>query len=67
MNEKPCCPECKGPSPWHFCKNKYVNYRQPGCKCHQKQDRLSRLKEAQLYRDPTPGEAIGNVVKGIKR
>lgn len=67
MTDKPCCPKCKGPSPWHFCQNKYVNPNQQGCSCHQKQDRLARLKQAQLYSDPTPSEAIGNVMKANKK
>lgn len=67
MNEKPCCPACKGVSPYYFCRNKYVDVVQQGCECHQRQDRLARLKQAQLYRDPTPSEAIGNVMKGIKK
>lgn len=64
MNDKPCCQSCKGPAPHHFCQNKYVSFLQQGCKCHQRQDRLAHLKQAQLYRDPTPSKAIGNVMKG---
>lgn len=67
MTEKPCCLKCKGPAPHHFCQNKYVSLLQPGCNCHQRQDRISRLKQAELYRDPTPDAAIGNVMKGLNK